>query len=298
MARADALNTRGPRKFVSDAVAVLELHALPMIRQWYLIVLGSVMLPIPMFYVFQAIAPDDPAIWQRLLAGTLIFGVAFSTAMLVGQQIVAQRFLGHLRLIITMPVSKSAYVAGTLAFTSVAGVLSTAVLAGVRVCRRRRDQPHVDAGPRPAADGAGAGRHRAVRHELRALATGGKPHRQPGCHRAGDHLAGVFHHGGGALCCCAGSDTSRRCATPRMRSPHRSEAESMSDLSWASSRPTRSPLWASASGGCPGVRHRASAPHLSRRARLDDVAENFDAHSTRVARQIGERQVLDFDDIQ
>ena len=130
MARSDALNTSGPRKLVSDAYAVLELHALPMIRQWYLIVLGSVVFPIPMFYVFQAIAPDDPAIWQRLVAGTLIFGVAFSTAMLVGQQIVAQRFLGHLKLIITMPVSKSAYVAGTLAFTSVAGVLSTAFLLG------------------------------------------------------------------------------------------------------------------------------------------------------------------------
>ena len=71
---------------------------LPMIRQWYLIVLGSVVFPIPMFYVFRAIAPDDPAVWQRLLAGTLIFGVAFSTAMLVGQQIVAQRFMGHLKL--------------------------------------------------------------------------------------------------------------------------------------------------------------------------------------------------------
>ena len=130
MARSDALNTSGPRKLVGDAYAVLELHALPMIRQWYLMVLGSVIFPIPMFYVFQAIAPDDPAIWQRLVAGTLIFGVAFSTAMLVGQQIVAQRFLGHLKLIITMPVSKGAYVAGTLAFTSVAGVLSTAFLLG------------------------------------------------------------------------------------------------------------------------------------------------------------------------
>ena len=130
MARTDPLSTPGPRKFVSDSLAVLEIHLLPMIRQWYLIVLGSVVFPIPMFYVFRAIAPDDPAVWQRLLAGTLIFGVAFSTAMLVGQQIVAQRFMGHLKLLITMPVSKAAYVAGTMAFTSVSGTLSAVFLLG------------------------------------------------------------------------------------------------------------------------------------------------------------------------
>ena len=130
MKRADPLKTPGPRKFLSDSLAVLEIHALPMIRQWYLIVLGSVVFPIPMFYVFRAIAPDDAAVWQRLLAGTLIFGVAFSTAMLVGQQIVAQRFMGHLKLVITMPVSKAAYVAGTLAYTAVSGTLSALFLLG------------------------------------------------------------------------------------------------------------------------------------------------------------------------
>ena len=112
MARTDGLRTPGPRKFLSDSLAVLEIHALPMIRQWYLIVLGTLVFPIPMFYVFRSIAPDDAAVWQRLLAGTLIFGVSFSTAMLAGQQIVAQRFMGHLKLIITMPVSKAAFVVG------------------------------------------------------------------------------------------------------------------------------------------------------------------------------------------
>ena len=130
MPRTDRLRTPGPRKLLSDSLAVLEIHALPMIRQWYLIVLGTLVFPIPMFYVFQSIAPDDAAVWQRLLAGTLIFGVSFSTAMLVGQQIVAQRFMGHLKLVITMPVSKAAYVVGTLAYTSVSGTLSALFLLG------------------------------------------------------------------------------------------------------------------------------------------------------------------------
>ena len=38
-ARTDPLNPPGPRKFASDSLAVLEIHLLPMIRQWYLIVL-------------------------------------------------------------------------------------------------------------------------------------------------------------------------------------------------------------------------------------------------------------------
>ena len=130
MTRANPLRAPGLRKLAGDSVAVLELHALPMMRQWYLVLLVSVVFPIPMFYVFQAIAPDDAAVWRRLLAGTLIFGVAFNTAMLVGQQVVAQRFLGHLKLLITMPVSKVAYVFGTLAFTSVTGAVSAAVLLG------------------------------------------------------------------------------------------------------------------------------------------------------------------------
>jgi len=130
MPRTDRLSTPGPRKFVSDSLAVLEIHALPMIRQWYLIVLGTLVFPIPMFYVFRSIAPDDAAVWQRLLAGTLIFGVSFSTAMLVGQQIVAQRFMGHLKLVITMPVSKAAFVVGTLLYTAVSGTLSALFLLG------------------------------------------------------------------------------------------------------------------------------------------------------------------------
>ena len=52
--------------------------------------------------------------------------------MLVGQQIVAQRFMGHLKLVITMPVSKAAYVVGTLLYTAVSGTLSALFLLGIR----------------------------------------------------------------------------------------------------------------------------------------------------------------------
>jgi len=117
-------------KFTSDIVSVFELNFIPIMRQWYLIVLMAAAFPIPWFYVTKAIAPDDPAVVRRLLAGTLVFGVAMSIGMLVGQNAVAQRFMGNLKLLITMPVSKGAYVFGTLAYSSLSGVITVAILLG------------------------------------------------------------------------------------------------------------------------------------------------------------------------
>ena len=86
--------------------------------------------PIPWFYVTRSIAPDDPDILRRLLAGTIVFGVTFSIGMLVGQNVVAQRFMGNLRLLITMPVSKGAYVLGSLAYSSISGTITVVALLG------------------------------------------------------------------------------------------------------------------------------------------------------------------------
>ena len=122
--------TGGVTKFMSDAVSVFEINLLPTLRQWYLLVLLAAAFPIPWFYVTKAIAPDDPAVVRRLLAGTLVFGVAMSIGMLVGQNAVAQRFMGNLKLLITMPVSKGAYVLGTLAYSSISGVITAVMLLG------------------------------------------------------------------------------------------------------------------------------------------------------------------------
>ena len=79
---------------------------------------------------------------------------------------------GSLELIITMPVSKAAFVAGTLLYTAVSGTLSAlfllgfALIAGVEISPPGRWSC-------AAADRPGDGRHRAVRDELRALAAGG-----------------------------------------------------------------------------------------------------------------------------
>ena len=123
-----AYRTGGGGKFVSDTVSVFEINFLPVVKHWYLIMLMALGFPIPWFYVTRSIAPDDPDILRRLLAGTIVFGVTFSIGMLVGQNVVAQRFMGNLRLLITMPVSKGAYVLGSLAFSSISGTITVVAL--------------------------------------------------------------------------------------------------------------------------------------------------------------------------
>ena len=114
--------SRGVKKFFSDVVSVFELNLFPVVREWYLLLLLTAGLPL-----------------RRLLAGTLVFGVSFSIGMLVGQNAVAQRFMGNLKLLITMPVSKGSYVLGSLAYSSILGATTTAFLvafgflAGVQI---------------------------------------------------------------------------------------------------------------------------------------------------------------------
>lgn len=122
--------TGGIRKFISDSVSVFELNFLPSLKHWYFTVLLAAGFPLPWFYVTRAIAPNDPQVLRRLLAGTLVFGVAFSIGMLVGQNFVGQRFTGSLRLLITMPVSKGAYLLGSLAHSSISGAITVVILLG------------------------------------------------------------------------------------------------------------------------------------------------------------------------
>lgn len=120
----------GARKFLSDVLSVFEINVIPALRHWYVTVLLAAAFPLPWFYVTRTIAPDDPEILRRLMAGTLVFGVAFSVGMLVGQNAVAQRFNGNLKILISMPVTKASFVLGSLLYSSLSGVVTVIVLLG------------------------------------------------------------------------------------------------------------------------------------------------------------------------
>lgn len=119
---------RGIPKFLSDVISIFEINAIPALRHWYVTVLLAAAFPLPWFYVTRTIAPDDPQILRRLLAGTLVFGVAFSIGMLVGQNTVAQRFNGNLKILIVMPVAKASFVLGSLLYSSLSGLITVLVL--------------------------------------------------------------------------------------------------------------------------------------------------------------------------
>lgn len=122
--------SKGLGRFLFDAASVFEINFIPFLKHWYITVLLASGTSLPWFYVTRAIAPDDPQVIRRLMAGTLVFGVTFSIGMLVGQNAVAQRFTGSLRLLVTMPMSKGSYVLGSLVFSSISGTVTVLVLLG------------------------------------------------------------------------------------------------------------------------------------------------------------------------
>ena len=126
----DRCRTGGFLKFLLDAVSIFEINVIPSLRYWYVTVLLAGAFPLPWFFVTRTIAPDDPQVLRRLLAGTMVFGVAFSIGMFVGQNLNGQRFSGSLKLLISMPVSKGAFVLGSLLYASLSGIVTLVVLLG------------------------------------------------------------------------------------------------------------------------------------------------------------------------
>lgn len=126
----DRCRTGGLLKLLIDAVSIFEINAIPALRHWYVTVLLAAAFPLPWFFVTRTIAPDDPQVLLRLLAGTMVFGVAFSVGMFVGQSLNGQRFTGNLKLLIVMPVSKGAFVLGSLLYASLSGIVTLVVLLG------------------------------------------------------------------------------------------------------------------------------------------------------------------------
>ncbi len=124
---------QGFLKLILDTGSVFELNFIPFLKHWYITILLASGTSLPWFYVTRAIAPDDPQVVRRLMAGTLVFGVTFSVGMIVGQNAVAQRFMGNLKLFVTMPMSKVSYALGSLAFSSISGTITVLVLLGFGV---------------------------------------------------------------------------------------------------------------------------------------------------------------------
>ena len=115
------LRVTGPLKLLVDISTVLGIKTRISATGWYWLVIGPLFFPLPLFYMLNAYVGDDSSASIRIISGTLVFSVSFSTANQLSQQFLAERFNGNLKLIITAPVSKFAYVAGTLIYSSMIG---------------------------------------------------------------------------------------------------------------------------------------------------------------------------------
>ena len=122
------LKKPGPTKFACDVVTVAEIKLLAIRHSWHWFLLAAFIFPLPIFYLAHSLISDDPAAVSRIVAGTIVFGASFTTGMLVGQSFAAERFMGTLKLVVTMPVSKLAYVLGSLIYSFLMGTLTVAAL--------------------------------------------------------------------------------------------------------------------------------------------------------------------------
>ena len=116
-------------KFLQDVQAVMEMKFLFLLRSWYWFLIRPLVFPLGVLFWLRVMLPDDPVGNTRVLAGAIVFGVSLSTANMLSQQIVLDRYLGRLKLLITMPISKSAYAMGVLVFSAVQAIPIVVVTA-------------------------------------------------------------------------------------------------------------------------------------------------------------------------
>lgn len=130
------LTTDGRAKFLKDAASVFEIKYLMFLRGWYWYLIGTLVFPVGIFYFARALAPDSPEAIRRAMVGTIVFGATMMTTNMLAQSVIQDRFQGRLKLIITMPVSKTAYASGVLAFGSMLTASTIAMLLVVAVVVR------------------------------------------------------------------------------------------------------------------------------------------------------------------
>ena len=106
-------------KFFRDVWSIVEMKVLFLGQGWYWFAIRPLVFPLGVLFWLQVMVPDDPEVGKRILAGSVVFGVSLSTANMLTQLILQDRFLGRIKLLITMPMSKASYAVGVLAFAAV-----------------------------------------------------------------------------------------------------------------------------------------------------------------------------------
>lgn len=109
----------GVVKFLRDVWCVLEMKTLFLLRGWYWYAIRPLVFPLGVLFWLRVMVPGDPGVNLRILSGAIVFGVSLSTANLLTQLILQDRVLGRIKLLITMPMSKTSYAIGVLVFAAI-----------------------------------------------------------------------------------------------------------------------------------------------------------------------------------
>lgn len=118
----------GAVKFLRDVWSVLEIKLRFLLRGWYWYAIRPMVFPLGVLFWLRVMLPDDPDVNARILSGAVVFGVALSIGNQLSQQILVDRFVGRMKLLITMPMSKASYAGAILAFAAIQTIPIVVVL--------------------------------------------------------------------------------------------------------------------------------------------------------------------------
>jgi ABC-type multidrug transport system permease subunit len=115
-------------KFLSDALAIVEVKIIVTKGHWMWHVLGTMIFPFSMLYWATAITPGSFESDFRILVGTVIFGISQTIVSNVGLWTIQDRFTRRMRLLITMPMSKGSYALGTLIYGALQSTITVSLI--------------------------------------------------------------------------------------------------------------------------------------------------------------------------
>jgi ABC-type multidrug transport system permease subunit len=115
-------------KPVKDAALIARVYLLMMQREWYIYVLLMALFPLAILVFARYLTPEGIQPSQRLIAGSIVFGLGISTVNGMTQMITNDRFMFRQKLFVAAPVHHLSYAAGLVFFGSIQGITNAAII--------------------------------------------------------------------------------------------------------------------------------------------------------------------------
>jgi ABC-2 type transport system permease protein len=117
-------------KVIVDGALIMQMEMLKARVFVFGYILSIVLAPLGFLLFAKALTPPGFEVGERLVTGSLVFGMGIMTVNLLAQFILAERFNNEMKLIVASPVHPLSYVGGVLAYSVVQSLLTAAVILG------------------------------------------------------------------------------------------------------------------------------------------------------------------------